>query len=270
MITKGSISYYFTVVIVTIVATCVLLVINRIIFDKLTSARKREYLHLIFFRKINAVIITFVCCLVGLSFFNGIESVWQSVLGGTAIISAVLVFAAQDVIKDTLAGLMISIYKPFEIGNRIELENGQSGIVRDITMRHTVIHTWGSQELIIPNSKLNTLTILNDSYHTGMRSFQAKFQIGYGSDVKKAMSVIKNAIIDSPYTVGGKKVENDRIYDDVYFMAYEPSSLRMETTVYYKGVPTEIVRSDVNIRVNEALKANGIEIPYTYVNVIQK
>ena len=44
----------------------------------------------------------------------------------------------------------------------------------------------------------------------------------------------------------------------------------METTVYYKGVPTEIVRSDVNIRVNEALKANGIEIPYTYVNVIQK
>ena len=47
--------------------------------------------------------------ILALSGFGGLGSVWKTFLGGTAIISAVLAFAAQDVIKDVLGGLMISI-----------------------------------------------------------------------------------------------------------------------------------------------------------------
>ena len=56
-------------------------------------------------------------------------------------------------------------------------------------------------------------------------------------------------------TGAGKKTDAGDVYDEVYFMSYEASSLRMSTTVYYMDTPTEVVKSDVNTGVNEALKA---------------
>ncbi len=265
----NSLIYYLIVIAVTALAAWLLTCINRLVFKRINSQRGTR-LHVVFMEKINTAIIIFGCSIVGLSFLGGIGSLWKSVLGGTAVITAVAVFAAQDTIKDILAGIMISTYKPFEIGNRVELEGGTSGIIKDITMRHVVIHTWGSQEMIIPNSRLNSLIILNDSYHTHTRSYQAYFHIGYGSDVKKAMGLIKQAVIDCPYTVEGKKNGESVTYDEVYFMSYEESSLLMATTVYYNSTPTEAVKSDINTRVNDYLKSNGIEVPYPYVNVVSR
>ena len=268
MIQRETLLYYILVILITGFTAWALTRLNKLVFRKIR--RRGASLHMVFLEKINTIILVFVSSIVGLSFLGGLDSVWKSVLGGTAVVSAVIVIAAQDVIRDILAGLMISAYKPFDIGNRIELEGGTFGIIKDITMRHVVIHTWGSQEMIIPNSRLNTMIVLNDSYHTGIRSYQTDYHIGYGSDVRKAMEIIKQAVMDSPYTVAGKKTDAGDVYDEVYFMSYEASSLRMSTTVYYMDTPTEVVKSDVNTGVNEALKAGGIEIPYNYVNVVQK
>lgn len=261
--------HYVMIIVGAIIVAAVLLQVNKAVFKNIQ--KKRTHLHLVFFERLIGVFIVVLCIIIALSLFGGIDSLWKTVLGGTAIISAVLVFAAQDVIKDILAGLMISVHRPFEIGNRIELENGVAGIVKDITMRHVVIHTWDSREMIIPNSRLNSMVIMNDSYKTGTRSCQMFFNIAYGSDVEKAMAVIKQAVMDSEYTIPGKKTKNGKAYGDVYFMAYEANSLQMAITFYYDtNVPTEIVKSDVNLRVNKALKENNIEIPYQYINVINR
>ena len=92
---------------------------NHIVFSRLQ--KERQGLHLKFFERVNSAIILFVGIIIAFSLWGGIDSVWQSILGGTAVVSAVLAFAAQDIIKDILAGLMISLYKPVEIGNRVEL-----------------------------------------------------------------------------------------------------------------------------------------------------
>ncbi|MBR1743513.1 MAG: mechanosensitive ion channel, partial [Lachnospiraceae bacterium] len=168
-------------------------------------------------------------------------------------------------------GFMISLYKPFEIDNRIMLEDGTAGIVKDITMRHVVLLIMDTQYLVIPNSKLNQMYIRNFSYHAGNRSALFQFRIAYGSDVEKAMEVIGKAVMESEYSIPGRVKDGERQYSPVYFMAYEESSLRMETTVYYEVTsPSEAVISDINRRVDRALKENGIEIPYAYINVIQK
>ncbi|MCR5509376.1 MAG: mechanosensitive ion channel family protein [Lachnospiraceae bacterium] len=67
------------------------------------------------------------------------DRIRQSILGSAAVITAVIGFAAQDVIKDILSGFLISIYKPFDLGDRIELEDGTAGIVESITMHHVVL-----------------------------------------------------------------------------------------------------------------------------------
>lgn len=190
---------------------------------------------------------------------------------GTAIIGAIVALAAQPVMADMICGLMLSSTRPFEIGDRIELDNGIAGVVRDITMRHVVIRRIDTIEVIVPNSKLNSMTIVNTSYQSRRRSVHLSFHVAYNAPVERAMEIIRDAVMQSPYTVPGKPGPNGDEYGPVYFMEYAESSLVMATTVYYETTsPTEVVRSDVNLRVKRALEDAGIEIPYNYVNVVMR
>ena len=243
--------------------------LNHLIFKKIQQ--KKEVLHLRFFEGVNSAVILIIGIILAFSVIDGVDSIWKTLLGGTAILSAVIAFAAQDVIKDILAGLMISVHKPFEVGDRIELEDGTAGIVKDISLRHVVLQGIDTNTLVIPNSRLNAMKLVNYSFHTGVRSVYLKYYIAYNSDVEKAMEVIRKAVMDSPLTMPGDLGGRKKDYGSVYFIAYETSSLQMATTVFFSASSrTEDVISDVNLRVNHALAESGIEVPYPYVNVISR
>ena len=264
--------------IVAMIATVALLIfiawiltfINKKVFAKIQ--KNNTGIHLIFFEKLNAVIIWAACIILSLSAVNGLSSIWKTILGGTAIVRAVLAYAAQDVIKDIIAGLMISIHKPFEIGDRIVLEDGTAGIVENITMRHIVLRGIDTLRLIIPNSRLNGMKMTNYSVGDFGRSVHFNFSIGYDSDVDLARKVIFEAVKESEYSIPVRTPESEEIsYPPVYFYSFEVSARIMAVTVYYeKTFKTERVIDDINTRVREALLANGIEIPYKYVTVVSK
>ena len=188
---------------------------------------------------------------------------------GTTVVAAIAGFAAQPVIADMICGLMISATKPFNIGDRIELEDGTAGIVIDITLRHVTLQDIDTVVVVIPNSKLNGMKITNLSYQTSVRSVHMRFNVGYGTDVEQAIKVIGRAIRESDYSIPGKPGKAGAEYGPVYFIQYADSSLVMATTVYFEPTtPTEVVKSDINTRVKRALEESGIEIPYSYVNVV--
>ena len=188
---------------------------------------------------------------------------------GTTVIAAIAGFAAQPVIADLICGLMLSATKPFDIGNRIELDDGTAGIVKDITMRHVTLQDIDTVVRIIPNSKLNGMKITNMSYQAQTRSVHFRFHVAYHADVEQAKAVIARAVADSPWSIPGGPDAAEGAYSPVYFIAYADSSLVLATTVYYNpGTRTEVLKDDVNTRVRRALEAAGIEIPYNYVNVV--
>ena len=241
--------------------------LNHYVFRKIKNVK--EGLQFRFFERFLDALIIIYGFVIAISSFGGFESVWKSMLGGTAILSAILGFAGQDAIKDVIGGLMITLCKPFEIGNRIEVEDGTTGVVIDITMRHVVLRGLDTQCFVIPNSKLNTMRIRNYSYQMNLRSADFSFHIGYRSDVKKAIEVIETAIQESPYSVPGKHTKDGDRYAAVYFLRFEESSLLFRTTVYFaQNLSSEVLSTDINTRVKIALEKNGIEIPYPYVNMI--
>ena len=245
-----------------------LLFVNKKVFSLLSI--KQRGIHLVFFERMNKVIIIVAILILAFSALDSGASVWKSMLGGTAIVSAVVAFAAQDVIREILGGLMISLQKPFEIGDRIELSDGTVGIVEDITNRHVVLIGLDTLRIIVPNSKINSMMMINYSFHRDMRSVSFRFPIGYNSDIALAKKLIAQAIEDSPYTIPGKKNANgDPIYGDVYFISIADSALMMSVTVYYpKTIPTERVKDDVHTRVFASLQQHSIEIPYNYISVV--
>ena len=249
-----------------------------ILITKLSNAifkriqRRHPGLHVMFLHHILTILIIIGFILLVVSTLAGVKQIWSTIFGGTAIISAVLAFAAQDINKDVLAGMMISAHNPYRVGDRITLEDGTTGVVEDLTLNHTVLRSVESLRYVIPNSKMNAMRLTNYNYKTNIRSTVFKFSVGYDSDMSLVKKVIAKAVEESPYSIKGHvNKDGEDCYGDVYFMAFADSALIIQTTVYYRpSNPGEKVIDDVNVRVREALIANNIEIPYNYVNVVDK
>jgi len=195
------------------------------------------------------------------------QSFGSSLFQGTAVLAAIAGFAAKPILSDMFCGFMLSTTKPFNIGDRIELDDGTAGIVKDITIRHVVLQGIDTLKIVIPNSEINSRRITNLSHMTRTRSIHFRFQVGLDTNADEAKRIIREAVQESPHSVP----RDGEDYSPVYFLNFTDNGLMMATTVYYEPTsPTEAVKDDINSRVKRALEANNIEIPYNYVTVVEK
>ncbi len=251
--------------IAAVVTLIVLLIYNRFVKKHLND---KKNIQIRFTQNIIRTLIVVAAIIWVLVSSTATTDIGKVLFQGTAIIGAVAGLAAGPVLGDLFSGIAITINKPFEIGDRIELEDGTRGIVMDITPRHVVLRTIDTIDVIIPNSRINSGMITNMSHNTKIRSVHMRFNVAYGTDMEKAMKVVRDAVIASDFSEPEWK---NKDYGPVYFISYADSSLVLATTVYYKPTnPTESVISDINMRVNDAFAREGIEIPFNYVNVVMK
>jgi small conductance mechanosensitive channel len=250
-------------VIALVVTTVILLIYGKFVKNRLKA---KNNLTIRFTQNIIRVVIILIAVIWVLVSSTATTDIGKVLFQGTAILGAVFGLAAQPVLGDFFSGIAITLNRPFEIGDWIELENGTAGVVADITPRHVVLRSLGTVEIIIPNSKINSL-MLKDTSFKKLRSVKMDFNVAYGTDVDKASEIIKNEIINSELTVPAKNDE----YSEVFFEAFADSSLVLTTIVYFKQSTSGLaVKTDVNKRVNDAFNKEGIEIPFNYVNVVMQ
>ncbi len=256
---------------VIIAATWLAIRINRYVFGKIR--KKNNSLNFMYTEKIITAGIIFCALILVISMFGGTQNVWKSVLGSTAVISAVVGLAAQDVLKNILAGMMLSIHKPFDVGDRIILEDDTAGIVKKMNTRHVELVGLDGIRVIVPNSDIAAMKLRNHNFTSVIRSVCFKFYIGYDSDMEKAKQIITDTIRESEYTLPRSVVDDKDgdVYGKVYFMEFGESALILTTTVYYENIYTsEVITDEINTKVRDALIRGGIEIPYPYINVVEK
>ena len=250
-------------VIAAVVTTVILLIYGKFVKNRLKA---KNNLTIRFTQNIIRVAIILIAVIWVLVSSTATTDIGKVLFQGTAILGAVFGLAAQPVLGDFFSGIAITLNRPFEIGDWIELENGTAGVVADITPRHVVLRSLGTVEIIIPNSKINALMIKDTSFKK-LRSTKMEFNVAYGTDTDKASEIIKNAVTASELTVPAK----DEDYGPVFFEAFADSSLVLSMVVYYKQSTSGLaVKNDVNKRVNDAFNEAGIEIPFNYVNVVMQ
>ena len=250
-------------VIAIVVTTIILLIYGKFVKNRLKA---KNNLTIRFTQNIIRVAIILIAVIWVLVSSTATTDIGKVLFQGTAILGAVFGLAAQPVLGDFFSGIAITLNRPFEIGDWIELENGTAGVVADITPRHVVLRSLGTVEIIVPNSKINALMIKDTSFKK-LRSTKMEFNVAYGTDTDKASEIIKNAVTASELTVPAK----DEDYGPVFFEAFADSSLVLTMVVYYKQSTSGLeVKTDVNKRVNDAFNKEGIEIPFNYVNVVMQ
>ncbi|MGI0495581.1 mechanosensitive ion channel family protein [Alkalinema pantanalense CENA528] len=108
-------------------------------------------------------------------------------IGGVAI-----GFAFRDVLQNFLAGILILLTEPFQIGDQIVFKTFE-GNVEDIHTRATMIRTYDGRRVVIPNAELFTNSVtVNTAY--GLRRLQYDVGIGYGDDIATAKQLILDVL----------------------------------------------------------------------------
>ncbi len=256
------------IILTILIAAAVMIVVGLLLKKQSRQSKRLHRRYLLLLIRLLAI----VFCLVEiLSILIPDMDVKKLFLQGSALIVAIVGFAAQPAIANIVCGFLISIHKPFEIGDRIVIEGQDPGIVEDITLRHIVIRIYDDLRIIVPNSELNGKILTNTSYRmANRRGIHLQYAVSYDTDVQTAMDIIRDCVVDSPYTLS---VENNGIIEDsgpVYFLKYADSALLLDTTIWVtKNTNSYIATTDINMRVNKAFNENGIEIPYNYVNVVE-
>ena len=129
------------------------------------------------------------------SWFPQFTSVAGALLAGSGIAALTIGLAAQESLGNAFNGLFLSMFKPFEVGDRVHFVNaGITGFVEDITIRHTIIRTFTNSRVIVPNSIVNKELIENSSFHDSRASSFIDVTITYDSDVSKACDIIAQVI----------------------------------------------------------------------------
>ncbi len=258
-------------IVIALVVLIVLLTINEIIFKKLLDKQKK--LHYTFFRILIRILIITVCTVAAFYSTNGFTFLLRSVLGSTVVITAVVGFAAQNALKNILAGIMISIDRPFDVGDRILIDGvSLPCVVETMTLRNTVLRTMDNLHYIVPNSEMDKKIIMNCSYRKDLLGTIIEIPVSYEADVSKTVHVIREAVKSCPYTVPGNLRNKDLGgYGDVYLTSMDSSSYMFKTVIWTeKGNDNFLVCTEVRKAIIQALDENDIEIPYQCVNIYER
>lgn len=113
-------------------------------------------------------------------------------LGALGVGSVAIGFAFKDILQNWLAGLLILIRRPYQIGDWIEA-NGHMGSVEQIETRATLLKTFDGKLVLIPNSELYTGTVTVWTHYPTRRS-EYDVGIGYADDIDEAVAAISAAI----------------------------------------------------------------------------
>jgi small conductance mechanosensitive channel len=115
-------------------------------------------------------------------------------LAGLGVIGFVVGFALQDSLSNFAAGMLILMYRPFDVGDLIEA-GGVSGKVSKMNLVNTTILTLDNQTIVVPNNKIWGDVVKNVTAQT-MRRIDMMFGISYTDDIPKTERVLQE-ILDS-------------------------------------------------------------------------
>lgn len=106
--------------------------------------------------------------------------------------SVAIGFAFRDILQNFLAGILLLLTEPFRIGDQIRFGEYE-GIVEDIQTRATMLRTYDSRRIVIPNAELftNSVTVNTAFEH---RRLEYDVGIGYGDDTERAKELMLEAM----------------------------------------------------------------------------
>ena len=188
----------------------------------------------------------------------GINLSALAVLGGA--IGVGLGFGLQKIASNFISGVILLVEGQATVGDYVELDGGEAGTIVKMTARAAILETYDGRWIVVPNEDFITTRVVNYSDSGSANRYEAPFSVSYDTDINRVPEIIEAAVskhpdvLDSPYP------------PDCELRGFGDSGIDFAVEFWVNGIddgPNKYT-SDVLFVIWNALKENGITIPYPH------
>ncbi|HAD87574.1 MAG TPA: mechanosensitive ion channel protein [Rhodospirillaceae bacterium] len=193
----------------------------------------------------------------------GIDLTALVVFGGA--IGVGLGFGLQQIASNFISGVIILLDRSIAIGDFIELEDGRSGVLRELGMRSAILETYDGKDIMVPNEKFITTAFVNWTHHNQKQRYPINFEVAYGTDLEKLFDILREVVASHPRVLSGEDVPFEE-RPDAEIASFAESGIEILVEFWMEGVDDgkNRVGADLLFMIWKALQDNGIEIPYPH------
>jgi small-conductance mechanosensitive channel len=164
-------------------------------------------------------------------------------------------FGLQNVVNNFVSGLILMFERPIQPGDVVEV-SGTSGKVREIGMRATTLTTFEGADVVVPNGALLNEKLINWTLSDMDRRIDVNVGVAYGSDPKRVLELLMDVTKATPGITAAPE-------PTVLFIGFGANALDFAIRAWTHEFGEWVgIRSELTVRVYEALRAAGIEIPF--------
>lgn len=264
----------------------VTLLVSMLIMGILIKIKNKYFASLVNNKKIDHTLSRFLTRLISgfvyvffifviISQINPLNQFAVSLLAGSGIAVLILGFAAQEAFSNLIAGVFLSLFRPFSVDQLINIQSiNIIGRVEDITLRHTVIRTFENNRIIVPNSVINSSVIENRDIIDQKICNIFLVGITYGSDIDVARALMVEAASKHPLLLD-TRTDDDKASDiplvNVVVANLNTSSVDMRMALWAKDAADSFkMMADLRETIKKQFEIHGVEIAFPHQTVILK
>lgn len=187
---------WFSAALTLVAAFAIATIVDRVLRGRIvaktverTGISRETDTRLRFVRRLVYMSIVLIGVAVALSYFASIGRLATSLLASGAIAAAVIGFAARQVLANFIAGIMLAVTQPLRVGDWVTFD-GTSGEVDDVRLNFTVLRTPAGRRIVIPNEKLVTGVLHNDTLAVDHVAVEVTIWTAPEADAERAVTVL--------------------------------------------------------------------------------
>lgn len=181
----------------------------------------------------------------------------------TALLASVGLAAGMALsgnLQNLAGGLLLLLFRPFRVGDFITAQ-GESGVVKEIQILHTIILTSDNREIILPNGALSSGNMTNFSKEP-LRRVDLTIGVEYGEDIDRVREVLKSIF------AADKRILQEPV-PFVALKALSESSVDLTIRLWVKSEDYWGVFFDTNEAIYKTFNKVGINFPFPQLTVHQ-
>ncbi|MCF6316465.1 MAG: mechanosensitive ion channel [Marinosulfonomonas sp.] len=188
----------------------------------------------------------------------GVNLSTLAVLGGA--IGVGLGFGLQKIASNFISGVILLLEGQATVGDYVELDGGESGTIIKMLARATILESYDGRWIVVPNEDFITTRVVNYSDSGSANRYEALFSVSYDTDINKIPAIVEAAVAKH------KDILNKPYPPDCELRGFGDSGIDFAVEFWVNGIDDgdNKYTSDVLFLIWNALKENGIKIPYPH------
>lgn len=188
----------------------------------------------------------------------GISLTSLAVIGGA--IGVGLGFGLQKIASNFISGVILLLEGQATVGDYVELDGGEAGTIVKMTARATILETFDGRWIVVPNEDFIVTRVVNYSDQGSANRYEAEFSVSYNTDINALPGIVEAAVSELDFVLQEPEAP------DCELRGFGDSGIDFALEFWVNGIDDgrNKYTSKVLFRIWNALKDNGIEIPYPH------